>query len=145
MVQRGRQRRKRPRLTNLKYEYSSLGRGQNLPCHPTFGNSSRFCSQQHYFTSTLSGHKFPYQNLLLPPPPVTPLQKLRLSLLALPRALRRKLLHQPHLPSLTRKSQSTCPMYMSLPLLLLLYGISVLGRLSNAMEYHPIRCHTPHN
>ena len=144
MVLLGRQRLKRPRLINLKCEYLSWARGRNLPCLPTFGSSSRFCSQQHCFTSTLLGRRFPYQNLQLPPP-VIPLQKPHLSQLALPRALRWRPLPRPHLPSLTGKSQSICLMCMSLPLLPPFRDTSVLGRRSNAMEYHPIRCHTPHN
>lgn len=139
---------KKPQSTNLKCEYSSLVHGRNLPCLPTFGNSSLFCSRRHCFISTLSDHRFLCQSLQLLRRllhPAIPRRKQGRNQLGLPRARRRKHRHLPRLPSRTRKSQSICPMCTNLRLLPPFRHISVLGLRSNAMAYRLIRCHTPHN
>jgi hypothetical protein len=144
-VLRERLRPKKPQSTNLKCEYSSLVHGRNHPCLTTFGSSSRFYSRRHCFISTLSGRRFLCQSLQLLRRllrPVIPRQKQGRNQLALPRARGRK--PRP-LSSPTRKSRSICLMCTNLQLLLPFRDISVLGLQSNAMAYHPIRCHTRHN
>jgi hypothetical protein len=147
-VLRERLRPKKPQSTNLKCEYSSLVHGRNHPCLTTFGNSSRFCSRRHCFISILSGRRFLCQSLQLLRRllrPVIPHQKQGRNQLVLPRARGRKPRPLPRLPSRTRKSRSICLMCTNLQLQLPFHDISVPGLRSNAMAYHPIRCHTPHN